>query len=119
MDKVLFQFKVQNFKNKAKKKAKAAWDWCVEHPQIAIAGATAAVGGAKFLIKEGNKIRRDHHERIMADEYYDRRIYDPSDGIKYTLKHSMSDKEKSEYGRLRHEEGLSVWEALKRMKLID
>jgi len=119
MDKTLWKFKVEAFKRETKEKAKRALNWCVDHPELALAGATAIVGGSKFLIKEGNKIRRDRHEKAMADEYYNRQIYDPSDGIKYTLKHSMSEKEKSEYGRLRHVEGMSVWEVLKTMGLID
>lgn len=119
MDKILFEAKVADLKFKAKKKAKAAINWAVDHKEFLAVATPLAIGGVKFIAHESNKVRHDIHERKMADEYYDRRIYDPSDGIKYTLKHAMSEKEKSEYGRLRHEEGLSVWEALKKMRLID
>lgn len=119
MDKTLWKFKVQAFKNNAKQKAKEALEWCVDHKEFLAIATPVVIGGGKFIMHETNKIRHDIHEQKMAEEYYDRRVYDPSDGIKYTLKHAMSDKEKSEYGRLRHEKGMSVWEALKTMKLID
>ena len=118
MDKILWEAKVANFKFKAKEKAKKAAEWCYDHKEALAIAVPVVIGGGKFILHESNKIRHDIHEKRM-DEEYDRRIYDPSSGVMLRTKHVMSEKEKSEYCRLRNEEGMSVWQALKEMNLID
>lgn len=118
MDKILFEAKVAELKWRAKEKAKAAAQWCYDHKEALVVAIPVVVGGTKFVMHETNKIRHDIHERKMNEEY-DRRIYDPSSGVMLRTKHVMTNKEKSEFCRLRNEEDMSVWQALKIMNLID
>ena len=118
MDKILWEAKKENFKRRAKEKMQAAATWCYDHKEALIVAVPIVVGGTKFIMRETNKVRHDIHEKRMNEEY-DRRIYDPSSGVMLRTKHVMSEREKSEYCRLRNEEGMSVWQALKEMDLID